>query len=159
MITLQLHERIQYLARSEPQRFRELAQSEFSRAVGAALHEQWNYEQRYVQASPPYDFYDLREDEVTKKIEQRAKDLLLSLLNTEQQHELEHSNSFVVLSPRGPLRISCCRTNAVHSLIEKRNYCLTVPGVPFYDQMAALKLLIESDPATFFREAIPSTLS
>lgn len=84
---------------------------------------------------------------------EKSKELLLSLLNKQQKEEFLKTGCFSVAGPNEPLSIQDRYNFSVQCKTTRMKYCLVVPGVPIYDQMAALKLLIESDPEEFFQKA------
>lgn len=90
-----------------------------------------------------------------KKVEATAKALLLSLLSKKQQKEFLDSNGYRFTVEVGGEHFEILKTNtfSVHHQKTRSRYCMTTPGLPLYDQMAATKLLLESDPEAFFKIA------
>lgn len=107
----------------------------------------------WVNQSGYYEISDFFDQSSSAIAIDRAKKLLLSLLNKEQQRDFEKTQSFVVENQKERFRIRNCINYAVISERTRTKFCVVVPGVPIYDQMAALKLLLESDPEEFFRLA------
>lgn len=94
------------------------------------------------------------------KANARARELLVSLLNEVQKKQFESGGTFDVTLPAGwsttpeTFRFHQRTNNMVEHLRTKDNYCVIMPGMPLFDQMAGVKLLLECDTKEFFRIAI-----
>lgn len=102
----------------------------------------------------------LAEAATRAQVAKRSKDLLLSCLSTEQCTEYETSGSFTVRTRDGQAyRVTSRHAHNVFRLSSIDGepdmcYCIvSATYVPLPDQMLAQKLLLETDPTSFFRIA------
>lgn len=93
----------------------------------------------------------IEQRQVNPQAEARARELLLSVLNEAQRADYLTTQSFKVLN--NCYRIHRLRSSAVVDETNGDIYCVLCPELPLDDQMAALKLLLEADPETFFKTA------
>lgn len=96
--------------------------------------------------------------EVTAAITRRARDLLVACLSPSQRAEFEQNETFTVECRGSRYRVRPHHAHNVdrldHDGVPEVNYCVvTTTWVPLYDQMLAQKLLLETDPDTFFATA------
>lgn len=87
--------------------------------------------------------------------ESRARHLLISLLNARQRADFQSYGYFVVTMHTG--RIFCVLPRFVFNVVDlcsgDRYCCMPEVDIPLADLMLAQKLLLESDPETFFAVA------
>jgi len=84
----------------------------------------------------------------------KSKATLREQLTPAQRGDFDTTESFdVVVKGRGSFIVNNNRSFSVTERATNQQYCLTTPEAPIYDQMLAIKLLLESDPKTFFRTA------
>lgn len=96
-----------------------------------------------------------------RQSEKKAKDLLLMCLTPEQQAEFAKHHRFTIHVehelkgfPKGEFRIAKGSAFNVTHVKSKEQFCLVArERVPVYDQMLTQKLLLENDPARFFKTA------
>lgn len=93
---------------------------------------------------------------VKKEADERSRDLLLSLLNHAQRQMFEKEGHFDVLGRSGQVyRLRTGRSINVDLVGQKQRLCAVVPSeLPVYDQLAAQKLMIETNEDQFLRIAI-----
>lgn len=96
--------------------------------------------------------------------DERATALLVRCLTPKQAKQFEKNGSFTVTVPsRGAFTIRSSRTYNVRHRESGRDFCLgfdtRLPELPLADQLLAQKLLLETDPDSFFATANEDRLS
>lgn len=90
----------------------------------------------------------------TEAAQEKAKDTLRACLNAEQLAEFNANGYFhVQVENKGKFKVTNTLSYSVHDTQNGDRYCVQTPDVPIHDQMLSLKLLLESDPKTFFKTA------
>lgn len=88
---------------------------------------------------------------------EKAKETLMDCLDERQKRDFAAFGCFTVSVKNGPFegryRINTDRSFSVMQLETNDQYCVTAYEVPIYDQMLAVKLLLENEPEAFFRKA------
>lgn len=106
--------------------------------------------------SAPHIYYprlDLGGPKIDSKAIKKARELLVSQLNKAQRESFEKTKSFEVAGKDGKTyRISSERSFNVKGP-DGVKYCGQTVDTPIEDQMLAQKLLLEHDPAKFFKNA------
>ena len=104
----------------------------------------------------------------TTRATERSLALLLSFLSKREKQEFESSGrkyfsvevkvpwTFSFLQRMECFTIFARRNNAIRRMRDGKEFCVVVEDVPVYDQMAALKLLLETNLRLFYSVAHPS---
>jgi hypothetical protein len=112
-------------------------------------------EQRIYQALDAHDEWQRKYAAAAEK----AEALLRSVLDEDQQRELQEKNHFHVVTRKGNVYQIRRGTHGNVKLIDptskkpKYSYCIQPDGVPAADAMAAQKLALEADEDSFLRIA------
>ena len=108
---------------------------------------------------------EVRREEDARAGERTAKELLLRHLTRDQERDFKRFQWFEVEVTRGPskrgenwevglYRISTERAYNVTHVASGVRFCVVAAeAVPIYDQMLTQKLLLETDPAPYFKKA------
>ncbi len=108
---------------------------------------------RYGTNAPYIHFPSWDEIKTDPKAAKKARELLVSQLNKAQRESFEKNKSFDVAGKDGKTyRISSERSFNVKGP-DGVKYCGQTVDTPIEDQMLAQKLLLENDPAKFFKNA------
>jgi hypothetical protein len=84
----------------------------------------------------------------------RSKELLMRHLSADQAEQLRRHEYFEFLAGNGRhYRVTNRNVYNTIDIVSGEEFCIQVPGVPIYDQMLTCKLMLETDPSSFFRIA------
>lgn len=127
----------------------------FDEAANTPNH--WADSMRYAMAANPF------KSEEAEAARNKALATLKSALTPKQLDEFNANQTFKVSiqsgERKGTYEISNVRNYCVKHLETGDRYCVVTPEAPVYDQMLAIKLLLENEPETYFAKANKSSAS